>query len=143
MNLNFLVKEESRLSDITDKILNFSNSNLFLLYGKMGVGKTTFIKSFCSSLNVIDIVSSPTFSIVNEYKTLEESSVFHFDFFRTNNKNEIFDIGYEEYIFSSSYCFIEWPEIIEELLPTSYVKIEMFLEGSLRRIVVENINLDN
>ena len=104
MNLNFLVKEESRLSDITDKILNFSNSNLFLLYGKMGVGKTTFIKSFCSSLNVIDIVSSPTFSIVNEYKTLEESSVFHFDFFRTNNKNEIFDIGYEEYIFSSSYC---------------------------------------
>ena len=143
MNLNFLVKEESRLSDITDKILNFSNSNLFLLYGKMGVGKTTFIKSFCSSLNVIDIVSSPTFSIVNEYKTLEESSVFHFDFFRTNNKNEIFDIGYEEYIFSSSYCFIEWPEIIEELLPTAYVKIEMILEGSMRKIVVENINLDN
>jgi|TARA_B110000914_G_scaffold18816_1_gene14288 tRNA threonylcarbamoyladenosine biosynthesis protein TsaE len=143
MNLNFLVKNESRLSDITDEILNFANSNLFLLYGKMGVGKTTFIKSFCSSLNVIDIVSSPTFSIVNEYKTLEESSVFHFDFFRTNNKNEIFDIGYEEYIFSSSYCFIEWPEIIEELLPTAYVKIEMILEGSMRKIVVENINLDN
>jgi tRNA threonylcarbamoyladenosine biosynthesis protein TsaE len=143
MNLNFLVKNESRLSDITDEILNFANSNLFLLYGKMGVGKTTVIKSFCSSLNVIDIVSSPTFSIVNEYKTLEESSVFHFDFFRTNNKNEIFDIGYEEYIFSSSYCFIEWPEIIEELLPTAYVKIEMILEGSMRKIVVENINLDN
>ena len=92
---------------------------------EMGVGKTTFIKSFCSSLNVIDIVSSPTFSIVNEYKTLEDSHLFFIlIFLELYNKNEIFDIGYEEYIFSSSYCFIEWPEIIaHELLPTSYVKI--------------------
>ena len=67
-------------------------------------------------------MSSPTFSIVNEYKTLEESSVFHFDFFRTNNKNEIFDIGYEEYIFSSSYCFIEWPEIMKNFYQLHMLK---------------------
>ena len=143
MALNFFIKEESELFDITDDILSFSNSNLFLFYGKMGVGKTTFIKSFCSALNVIDVVSSPTFSIVNEYKTVEGSSVFHFDFYRTNDKTEIFDIGYEEYIFSSSYCFIEWPEKIEGLLPDSYVQVEILLEDSMRKILVENINLDS
>ena len=143
MALNFFIKEESELSDITDDILSFSNSNLFLFYGEMGVGKTTFIKSFCSALNVIDVVSSPTFSIVNEYKTVEGSPIFHFDFYRTNDKTEIFDIGYEEYIFSSSYCFIEWPKKIEGLLPDSYVQVEILLEDSMRKITVKNINLDS
>ena len=143
MALNFFIKEESELSDITDDILSFSNSNLFVFYGEMGVGKTTFIKSFCSALNVIDVVSSPTFSIVNEYKTVEGRPVFHFDFYRTHDKAEIFDIGYEEYIFSSSYCFIEWPKKIEGLLPDSYVQVEILLEDSMRKITVKNINLDS
>ncbi|MGY8931433.1 MAG: tRNA (adenosine(37)-N6)-threonylcarbamoyltransferase complex ATPase subunit type 1 TsaE [Flavobacteriales bacterium] len=140
MGLSYLVNDERELSNIATMIINYSKSNIFIFYGDMGIGKTTFIKYLCSSLNVIDIVSSPTFSIVNEYKTTEDSSIFHFDFYRTLNKAEIFDIGYEEYIFSSSYCFIEWPEKAHELLPSSFVKVNMFLEDSLRRITVENIN---
>ena len=140
MGLSFLVNDERELSSIANKILSYSKSNVFVFYGDMGVGKTTFIKYLCSSLNVIDIVSSPTFSIVNEYKTNKDSSVFHFDFYRTLNKDEVFDIGYEEYIFSSSFCFIEWPEKAHGLLPSSFVKVNMSLEDSLRRITVENIN---
>ena len=140
MGLSFLVNDERELSNLSTKILSYSKSNIFVFYGDMGIGKTTFIKYLCSALNVIDIVSSPTFSIVNEYKTTEDSSIFHFDFYRTLNKAEIFDIGYEEYIFSSSYCFIEWPEKVHALLPSSFVKVNMFLEDSLRRITVENIN---
>jgi len=140
MGLCFLLNNESELPNIAIKLLNYSKSNVFVFYGDMGVGKTTFIKHLCSSLNVIDIVTSPTFSIVNEYKTTQDSSVFHFDFYRTLNKDEAFDIGYEEYIFSSSWCFIEWPEKVHELLPNSYVKVNMFLEDSLRKITVENIN---
>jgi tRNA threonylcarbamoyladenosine biosynthesis protein TsaE len=105
----------------------------------MGVGKTTMIKEIAKSLGVTDTISSPTFSIVNEYE-IDNDKIFHFDFYRTLNKAEIFDIGYEEYIFSSSYCFIEWPEKAHELLPSSFVKVNMFLEDSLRRITVENIN---
>ena len=139
MGLSYLVNDERELSNLSTKILSYSKSNIFVFYGDMGIGKTTFIKYLCSSLNVIDIVSSPTFSIVNEYKTTEDSSIFHFDFYRTLNKAEIFDIGYEEYIFSSSFCFIEWPEKVHGLLPSSFVKVNMFLEDSLRRITVENI----
>ena len=140
MGLSFLVNDERELSSIANKILSYSKSNVFIFYGDMGVGKTTFIKYLCSSLNVIDMVSSPTFSIVNEYKTTKDSSVFHFDFYRTLNKDEVFDIGYEEYIFSSSFCFIEWPEKAHGLLPSSFVKVNMSLEDSVRRITVENIN---
>ena len=140
MGLIFLVNDEIELSNIAIKILSYSKSNVFVFYGDMGIGKTTFIKYLCSSLNVIDIVSSPTFSIVNEYKTSEDNSVFHFDFYRALNKDEVFDIGYEEYIFSSSFCFIEWPEKAHGLLPSSFVKVNMFLEDSLRKITVENIN---
>ena len=140
MNQVFTAKNENDLSDISKKIIDFSDSNLFLLYGDMGVGKTTLVKYLCSVLDVVDVVASPTFSIVNQYKRSNDKYVFHFDFYRTKNKNEIFDIGYEEYLFSSSYCFVEWPEKAEGLLPNRFVKIEMKLEDNFRKIRVKNIN---
>ena len=140
MNQVFTAKNENDLSDISKKIIDFSDSNLFLLYGDMGVGKTTLVKSLCSMLDVVDVVTSPTFSIVNQYKRSNNKYVFHFDFYRTKNENEIFDIGYEEYLFSSSYCFVEWPEKAEGLLPNRFVKIEMKLEDNFRKIRVKNIN---
>ena len=140
MNLSFVIKNENELDSISQQILKHYKIKVFLLFGKMGVGKTTFIKSLCKGLNVIDIVSSPTFSIVNQYLNKDNDIVYHFDFYRTNNNEEIFDIGYEEYIYSSSYCFIEWPEKIESLLPNSYIRIEMTLEGEKRIINIEEIN---
>lgn len=98
---------------------------IFALHGKMGAGKTTLIKALCQVLGVQEIVSSPTFALVNEYSTLDEDQVFHFDFYRIKKIEEVYDIGYEEYFYSDSYCFVEWPEMITVLLPQRYVKIEI------------------
>ena len=102
----------------------------------MGSGKTTFIKSICKVLGSDDIINSPTFSLVNQYLTQDNESLFHFDFYRIEKLEEVMDIGYEEYFYSGSYCFIEWPEMIKELLPENfvYVKIEADEEGNYRYI---------
>jgi len=104
---------------------------VFAFYGKMGAGKTTFIKAICETLGVEDVVTSPTFAIVNEYVTPKES-VYHFDFYRIKNLREAYDIGTEEYFYSGCPCFIEWPELIEELLPEDTVRlcIEVHEDGS-------------
>jgi tRNA threonylcarbamoyladenosine biosynthesis protein TsaE len=102
----------------------------------MGAGKTTFIKAICHELGVTDIVQSPTFSIINEYKTTTGESLFHFDFYRIKKLEEVFDIGYEDYIYSGSYCFLEWPELIEPLLPEDTVRINIFGENER---VIESI----
>jgi len=104
---------------------------VFAFYGKMGAGKTTFIKAICEALGVEDVVASPTFAIVNEYMT-PEGSVYHFDFYRIKNLREAYDIGTEEYFYSGCPCFIEWPELIEELLPEEAVRvcIEVHEDGS-------------
>jgi tRNA threonylcarbamoyladenosine biosynthesis protein TsaE len=94
----------------------------------MGAGKTTLIKTICSELGVGDIVQSPSFAIINEYKTLGAESVFHFDFYRIRKLEEVFDLGYEEYIFSGSYCFIEWPEMMEALLPEEVIKVSIAVD---------------
>lgn len=140
MNLSFVIKNENELDEIAQQVLKKYNLKIFLFYGEMGVGKTRFIKSLCKGLDVLDVVSSPTFSIVNQYLNKNDDFIYHFDFYRTNNKEEIFDIGYEEYIYSSSYCFIEWPEKIESLLPNNYIKIEMILDGNNRKINIKEIN---
>tara|TARA_B100000767_G_C19704333_1_gene509811 strand:- start:870 stop:1289 length:420 start_codon:yes stop_codon:yes gene_type:complete len=108
----------------------------FVFYGKMGVGKTTLIKALSLHLGVIDVVSSPTFSIVNEYQTDENTKIYHFDFYRINDENEAYDMGYEEYFFNDSYCFIEWPEKIPNLIEEDMVQIKMSFEGNKRRIEV-------
>lgn len=119
------------LNDIADQILElFPDDRIFLFSGKMGAGKTTLIKSICNSLRVVDVVSSPTFSIVNEYLTFEGNGVFHFDLYRIKSPVELMDIGFEEYIYSGSYCLIEWPELASELMPSKYVMINIETEDS-------------
>lgn len=106
-------------------IVTFKDERFFAFFGKMGVGKTTLIKEMCDVLGVVDVVCSPTFAIINEYSTVFDESVFHFDFYRLKSINEAYDIGYEEYFDSGCYCFTEWTEKVEELLPDHYVRVEM------------------
>lgn len=132
-----------KLHYIADHILElFPNEKIFLLSGKMGAGKTTLIKALCQSLKVVDVVSSPTFSIVNEYKTLQGASVFHFDLYRIKSPVELMDIGFEEYIYSGAVCLIEWPELASELMPESFVQINIETEeqGSSRIFQVKVVN---
>ena len=140
MELNFEINNVNELDFISKEIIENFKSKVFLFYGEMGVGKTAFIKSICKHLNVLDVVSSPTFSIVNQYVNDQDEFMYHFDFYRTNNKNEIFDIGYEEYLFSDSFCFIEWPERLENLLPNQYLEIKMKLRDGNREIKIKEIN---
>ena len=99
-------------------------STVFAFYGKMGAGKTTFIKAVCEALGVTDVVNSPTFSIVNEYRSDTTGElIYHFDFYRIQRLEEVYDMGYEDYFYSSALCFIEWPELVEELLPGDAVKV--------------------
>jgi len=112
------------LPQVAQQILSeMKEERIFALYGKMGAGKTTLIKAFCQVLGVKDMVSSPTFAIVNEYSGNQSRPVFHFDFYRIKKIEEVFDIGYEEYLYGGNYCFIEWPELISNLLPDDYVRI--------------------
>ena len=109
-------------------IENIGDHRVFAFYGKMGAGKTTFIKAICEELGVEDVITSPTFAIVNEYTShssllTPHSSVFHFDFYRIKKLEEVYDMGFEDYFYSGSLCFIEWPELIEEVLPDDAVKV--------------------
>ncbi|RLD34337.1 MAG: tRNA (adenosine(37)-N6)-threonylcarbamoyltransferase complex ATPase subunit type 1 TsaE [Bacteroidetes bacterium] len=114
------------LAGIAEKILTeFKDQRIFAVKGKMGAGKTTLIKAFCYHLGVEETVSSPTFALVNEYTTASGESVFHFDFYRIKKMEEVFDIGYEEYFYSDRYCFIEWPELVEGLLPEGFVTVDI------------------
>ena len=99
-------------------------ATVFAFYGKIGAGKTTFIKALCEALGVSDVVNSPTFSIVNEYRSDTTGElVYHFDFYRIEKLEEVYDMGYEDYFYSGALCFIEWPELVEELLPGDAVKV--------------------
>ncbi len=103
-------------------IQNIGEHKVFAFYGKMGAGKTTFVKAICEELGVEDVITSPTFAIVNEYEA-HDQSIFHFDFYRIKRLEEVYDMGYEDYFYSGSLCFIEWPELIEDLLPEDAVKV--------------------
>ena len=103
---------------------------VFAFYGSMGAGKTTFVKAICEELGVDDVITSPTFAIINEYALDSDllpdiSSVYHFDFYRIKKLEEVYDMGYEDYFYSGALCFIEWPELIEELLPEDAVKVSI------------------
>lgn len=103
------------IDEVANKILSYSKNKIFILNAPMGAGKTTLITAMCKKLGVIDKMSSPTFSIVNEYN-LENQSVFHFDLYRVENAEELFDIGIEDYIQSESYIFVEWPDLLTPYL---------------------------
>lgn len=113
-------------------LTSFSEERFFAFFGKMGVGKTTLIKEMCAVLGVEDVVCSPTFAIVNEYSTSFDEPVYHFDFYRLKSLAEAYDIGYEEYFYSGCYCFTEWTEKVEELLPEHYVRVDMEEENGIR-----------
>src|ERR1700748_2366003 len=117
------------------ELIEFAGSHkIFLFYGDMGAGKTTFIKSLCESLGVKEVVTSPTFSIVNEYRG-DTGKIFHFDFYRLKNQSEALDMGYEEYFYSGNHCFIEWPEKIPDLLPPHYIQVNIKVENNNERLL--------
>ncbi|MBO7247744.1 MAG: tRNA (adenosine(37)-N6)-threonylcarbamoyltransferase complex ATPase subunit type 1 TsaE [Bacteroidaceae bacterium] len=115
------------------------DDTIFAFYGKMGAGKTTFIKALCKELGVEDEVNSPTFAIVNEYRSETTAElIYHFDFYRIKKVEEVFDLGYEDYFYSGALCFIEWPELIEELLPADTKKISIEENNDGERIITIN-----
>jgi len=122
--MEIVIKDIKDLSVAAKKLLNHTKGKKILaFYGSMGAGKTTIIKAICLVLGSKDIVSSPTFTIVNEYSTTSGETLYHIDFYRIKKQEEVFDFGVEEYLSGDSYCFMEWPELIEEILPPETVKI--------------------
>ena len=120
------LKSLSDLNVVADKFLRLMREKkVFAFFGPMGVGKTTFIKALCNELGVVEIVTSPTFALVNEYQTGSGSSIFHFDFYRIEKIEEVYDFGYEDYFFSGNYCFIEWPDKVAEILPKDVVFVQL------------------
>ncbi len=118
-----------------EKILSACpNRRIFAIYGGLGAGKTTLVKGLAKALGSEDVVKSPTFSIVNEYES-PIGSIYHFDFYRIEHLEEVYDLGYEEYFFSGNYCFIEWPELIEPLVPEEAVLIRITTTGPMNRLI--------
>lgn len=135
-----IVKDLSRLPAAAEQLLAEAGENrIFLFYAEMGAGKTTLIKTICKQLGVQENVSSPTFSIVNEYES-PSGPIYHFDFYRLKHEQEAYDLGYEEYFYSGNYCFVEWPEKIENLLPEDAILITMNGNASEERRIVMNIS---
>ncbi len=129
---------QEQLGSIAEMIVRDNpRARILAFYGKMGVGKTTLIKALCEYFKVTDIVGSPTFSIVNQYLSENSNTLFHFDFYRLKKLEEAYDIGYEDYFYSGNYCFIEWPEKIESLLPENCLRIYLEEQDGLRNIRYE------
>lgn len=123
-----------------DFIKQMGDNRIFAFYGSMGSGKTTFIKSVCEEMGVEEAINSPTFAIVNEYESRDGDIIYHFDFYRIKSIAEVYNMGYEEYLYSNAYCFIEWPELIEELLPEEAVKVKIteMADGSRQIKTINN-----
>jgi tRNA threonylcarbamoyladenosine biosynthesis protein TsaE len=125
-----------KLPEIAKKLMaQFPEERVFAFYGKMGAGKTTFIQSVCKTLESGDTVTSPTFALINEYNSHNAGSIFHFDFYRIKNLEEVFDLGYEDYLYSGCYCLIEWPELVESLLPENIVRVTIEVDNDGTRTI--------
>lgn len=133
--VTFTARSTDELESVARSVIEWKpGTRVFALQGKMGSGKTTFIKSLCSFLEVEDVVSSPTFALVNEYTTRKGEPVFHFDFYRIKKTEEVYDIGYEEYFYGGDYCFIEWPELVTNLLPENYILVRITVNDDESRV---------
>jgi len=117
---------------------NFPEDRIFAFYGAMGAGKTTFIKALCRELGSSNYVTSPTFALINEYTTNKEEVIYHFDFYRIKKLEEVYDLGYEDYIYSGNFCFIEWPEMIDSLLPEGIVEVRIKETSKGARLIEAN-----
>lgn len=134
--MNILIEDKRHLPAAVKQLLHQTpGRKIYAFYGSMGAGKTTIIKAVCKYLGAVDIVSSPTFTLVNEYKTTEGESLYHIDFYRIKKQEEVFDFGIEEYLAGDAYCFMEWPELIEELLPPDTVRVNISIEKNEERIL--------
>ena len=142
LNKQIKIENIDNIASAARKFIDEMGENcVFAFYGKMGAGKTTFIKAICEALGVTDPVASPTFAIVNEYADAQGQPIYHFDFYRIKNLREAYDIGCEEYFYSGYPCFIEWPEMIEELLPEDAVKVTIeVLEDEARVVTLSELS---
>ncbi|MCF6348673.1 MAG: tRNA (adenosine(37)-N6)-threonylcarbamoyltransferase complex ATPase subunit type 1 TsaE [Flavobacteriaceae bacterium] len=127
-----------QLPQIAQQIIAESSDKVLLFYGEMGVGKTTLIKEVVKQLEVNDVVTSPTFSLVNEYQSRKEETIYHFDFYRIDSEEEAMDIGIDDYFYSNSWCLIEWPEKVKNLLPLNAVEIHLSINNDGTRSVKMN-----
>lgn len=116
-------------------IKNIGDKKVFAFYGKMGAGKTTFTKAICEVLGVKDVITSPTFAIVNEYTDGNGNPIYHFDFYRIKKLEEVYDMGYEDYFYSGNLCLLEWPELIEDILPENAIKVKIEEQQDGSRLV--------
>ena len=133
--MEWICEKLDDLEDISKSMFSqYPSNKKWVFFGEMGVGKTTLIKYLCKSLDVIDVVRSPTFSIVNEYISKNNETVYHFDFYRLEDESEAFDLGYESYFFSNHFCFIEWPSKIKNIIPDDFLKVEITVEQEKRII---------
>ena len=157
--MNIVIQDPNHIAEAARQFVSIiGDRHVFAFYGHMGAGKTTFIKAICEELGVKDVITSPTFAIVNEYSLPPtpsdqrgssdaeaslsrgklEGALYHFDFYRIKKLEEVYDMGYEDYFYSGALCFIEWPELIEELLPTDAVKVSISEQEDGSRVVEIN-----
>ncbi len=135
-SLSIQVDHLEELPSVAKKVMDFAEDyKIWTLDGEMGAGKTTFVKALGGVVGVTDMVNSPTFSIVNEYRDQSDRAYYHFDFYRIKNEEEAMDIGVEEYFYSGDYCFIEWASLIPSLLPDSYLMIEIEVLAQDKRLI--------
>lgn len=133
---SLIIKDIESISEVANTFISqIGDHTLLAFYGTMGAGKTTFIKAICEQLGVEDTVNSPTFAIVNEYTDREERPVYHFDCYRINKLEEAIDLGCEEYLYSGNLCLIEWPEMIEPLLPPHTIRVHIQEQPDHTRVV--------
>jgi tRNA threonylcarbamoyladenosine biosynthesis protein TsaE len=135
--MTILIKDKRQLPAAAKKLLkNAGDSKIFAFYGSMGAGKTTIIKAICKNLGATDIAVSPTFTLVNEYRTSKGETLYHIDFYRIKKQEEVFDFGIEEYLSGDSYCFMEWPELVEEILPPERVNVRITVDANEQRTLL-------
>ena len=135
--MEIIIRNKKHLPEAAEKFLKlYGEKRIFAFYGSMGAGKTTIIKAICKALGAVDIVSSPTFTLVNEYRTLSGETLYHIDFYRIRKQEEVFDFGIEEYLTGESYCFMEWPELVEELLPSDTINVRISVDENEQRTLL-------
>ena len=134
--MEITIKSLDTIQEAAKEFINrMGEGKVFAFYGKMGAGKTTFIKALCETLGVKDVITSPTFSLINEYTDGKGNSIYHFDFYRIKKLEEVYDMGYEDYFYSGNLCLLEWPELIEDILPENAVKVKIEEQADGTRLV--------